>query len=46
MKAGRETEAKRMLKCGVYEEAGVELTRGRKVWNSSWLDSQNKVGLS
>ena len=45
VKAGRETEAKRMLKCGVYQQVGVELTRVRKVWNSSWLDSQKKVGL-
>ena len=45
VKAGRETEAKRMLEFGVYEEVSEELTRGKKVWNRSWLDSQKKVGL-
>ena len=45
VKAGRETEAKRMLEFGVSEEVSEELTRGKKDWNSSWLDSQNKVFL-
>ena len=39
VKAGRETESKRMLEFGMYEEVSEEVTRGKNVWNSSWLDS-------
>ena len=45
VKAGRETEVKSMLAFGVYEEVSEELARGKRIWNSSCLDSQKKVGL-
>ena len=45
VKAGRETEVKSMLAIGVYEEVSEELASGKRIWNSSWLDTQKKVGL-
>ena len=40
MKAGRESEAKQMLEFVLYEEVSEELTSGKRIWNSAWLDSQ------
>ena len=45
MKVARETEVKRMLEFEVCEEVSEELARGKRIWNSTWLDSQKKVGL-
>ena len=45
VKAGRVTEVKRMLEFEVYEEVSEELARGKRIWNSAWLDSQKKPGL-
>ena len=32
VKAGRETEVKRMLDVGVYEEVSEEQARGKRIW--------------
>ena len=45
VKAGREMEVKRMLECEVYEEVSEEQARGKRIWNSAWLDSQKRPGL-
>ena len=45
VKVARETEVKRMLEFEVCEEVSEELARGKRIWNSTWLDSQKKVGL-
>ena len=45
MKAGRETEVKRMLEFEVYEDVSEERARGKRIWNSAWLDSQKRPGL-
>ena len=45
VKAGRETEVKRMSEFEVYEEVSDELARGKRNWNSAWLNSQKKRGL-
>ena len=45
VKAGRETEVKRMLEFEVCEEVSEELARGKRIWNSAWLDSQKEPGL-
>ena len=42
--AERESEVKRML--GLYEEVSEELTSGKRIWNSAWLDSQEKSGVA
>ena len=34
-----------MLEFEVYEEVSEELARGKRIWNSAWLDSQKKPGL-
>ena len=44
-KAGRESEVKRMLEIELYEEVSEELTSGKRIWNSAWLDSQKKSGV-
>ena len=46
VKAGRETEVKCMLEFEVYEEVSEEMARGKRIWNSAWLDSQKKPGLA
>ena len=45
MRAGREIEVKRMLEFEVYEEVNEQQARGKRVWNSAWLDSQKRPGL-
>ena len=45
VRAGRETEVKRMLEFEVYEEVNEEQARGKRIWNSAWLDSQKRPGL-
>ena len=40
VKAGPESEAKRMLEFELFEEVSEELTSGKRIWNSAWLDSQ------
>ena len=45
MRAGRETEVKRMLEFEVYEEVNEQQARGKRIWNSAWLDSQKRPGL-
>ena len=45
VRAGRETEVKRMLKFEVYEEINEQQARGKRIWNSTWLDSRKKPGL-
>ena len=42
VKAGRESEVKRMLEFELYEEVSEELTSGKRIWNSAWLDSLEK----
>ena len=42
VKAGRENA---MLEFEVCEEVSEELARGKRIWNSAWLDLQKKVGL-
>ena len=46
VKAGRESEVKRMLEFELYEEVSEELTSGKRIWNSAWLDSQEKSGVA
>ena len=46
MKAGRETEVRRTSEFEEYEEVSEELARGKRIWNSAWLDSLKKVGLA
>ena len=45
VRAGRETEVKRMLEFEVYEEVNEQQARGKRIWNSAWLDSQKRPGL-
>ena len=45
VKAGRESEVKRMLEFELYEEVSEELKSGKRIWNSAWLDSQEKSGV-
>ena len=45
VRAGRETEVKRMLEFDVYEEVNEQQARGKRIWNSAWLDSQKRPGL-
>ena len=45
VKAGRETEVKRMLEFEVCDEVSEEQARGKRIWNSAWLDSQKRPGL-
>ena len=45
LRAGRETEVKRMLEFEVYEEVNEQQARGKRIWNSAWLDSQKRPGL-
>ena len=45
VKAGRETKVRRMLEFQVYEEVSEEPARGKRIWNSAWLDSQRRPGL-
>ena len=42
VKAGRETEVKRMLEFDVCEEVSEEVDRGKRIWNSAWLESRKK----
>ena len=44
VKAGRETESKRMLEFEVYEEVSEKLANGKRIWNNAWLDSRKKTG--
>ena len=46
VKAGRESEVKRMLEFELYEEVSEELKSGKRIWNSAWLDSQEKSGVA
>ena len=46
VRAGRETEVKRMLEFEVCEEVNEEQARGKRIWNSAWLDSQKRPGLA
>ena len=43
--AGRETEVKRMCEFEVFAEVNEEQARGKRIWNSAWLDSQKRPGL-
>ena len=43
VRAGRETELKRMLEFEVYEEVNEQQARGKRIWNSAW--SQKRPGL-
>ena len=45
VRAGRETELKRMLEFEVYEEVNEQQARGKRIWNSAWLASQKRPGL-
>ena len=45
VRAGRETEVKRMLEFEVYEEVNEQQARGKRIWNSAWVDSQKRLGL-
>ena len=45
VRAGRETEVKRMLEFEVYEEVNEQQAHGKRIWNSAWLDSQKRPGL-
>ena len=45
VRVGRETEVKRMLEFEVYDEVNKEQARGKRIWNSAWLDSQKRPGL-
>ena len=45
VRVGRETEVKRLLEFEVYEEVNEEQARGKRIWNSAWLDSQKRLGL-
>ena len=42
VRAGRETEVKRMLEFEVYEEVNEQQARVKRIWNSAWLDSQKR----
>ena len=42
VKAERVSEVKRMLEFELYEEVSEELTSGKHIWYSAWLDSQEK----
>ena len=42
VRAGRETEVKRMLEFEVYEEVNEEQARGKRIWSSAWLDFTDK----
>ena len=44
VRAGLETEVKRMLELEVYEEVNEEQARGKKIWDGAWLDSQKRPG--
>ena len=46
LKAERESEVKRMLEFELLEEVSEELTSGRRIWNSAWLNSQEKSGVA
>ena len=46
VKAGRESEVKRMLEFKLYDEVSEELTSGKRIWYSAWLDSQEKSGAA
>ena len=35
-----------MLEFELYEEVSEELTSGKRIWNSAWLDSQEKSGVA
>ena len=45
VRAGRETEVKRILEFEVCEEVNEEQAIGKRIWNSAWLDSQKRPGL-
>ena len=45
VKAFFETEVKRVLEFEVYEEVSEKAARGKRIWNSTWMDSQEKLGL-
>ena len=45
VKAGRETEVKRMLEFEVYVEGSEGQPRGKRSWNSTWLDTQKRPAL-
>ena len=44
VKAGRETEAKRMLEVEVYDDVSEEVASGTRMWNNTLLDSQQNSG--
>ena len=46
VKAGHEPEVKPMLEFEMCEEVSEELTSGKRIWNSAWLDSQEKSGVA
>ena len=45
MRAGRETDVKRMLDFEAYEEVNEQQALGKRIWNSAWLDSQKRPWL-
>ena len=45
VKADRESEVKRILELELYE-VSEELASGKRIWNSDWLDSQEKSGVA
>ena len=46
VKAGRESEVKRMLEFKLYEEVSEELTSSERIWYGAWLQSQEKSGVA
>ena len=42
VKAERESEVMRMLEFELHEEVSEELTSGKRIWNSGWLESEEK----
>ena len=40
VKAGRETEAKRMFEFEVYDDVSEEVASGTRIWNNAWLQQQ------
>ena len=42
----RESEVKRKLEFELYEKVSEELKSGKRIWNSAWLDSQEKSGVA
>ena len=46
VKAGRESDVKRMLEFELYEAVSEEPTSGKRIWKGASLDSQKKSGVA